>query len=337
MRPPGLKVAVAGTLAAASLLAGCGGSTSGPAGAATSASPTGPSPSPSASSSPTTSPAPTEVGRAPLTGLPVADAARLARSTVAVVVGLIPGHAVTGVRSADLVYAEFDRPGHTRLLALYQSTDAYVGPVAATAPVDERLLTLFGSPAYGFADGPTGFVAQAKAPTVTARDLVTYRSLYRASGGSFFASTTALRASAPAVTAPLAGALTFASTSAPAPSSSRALRRIVVSVPGQAAMTWIWNGQQWAGPAGSLITNLVVQYVKYKTLTPHKSPVVGSAQVIGSGVAAVYAGRHGLSVAWLRLFPGLVTVYKRGIQPVGLVPGRTWVLLVPAGTKVTTS
>jgi hypothetical protein len=102
-------------------------------------------------------------------------------------------------------------------------------------------------------------------------------------------------------------------------------------------MAWTWNGRWWAGPAGSLVSNVIVQYVAYKALTPHKSATVTTADTVGTGPAAVYAGRHGASVVWTRRFPGVVTVYTMGPQPVGLVPGRTWVLLVPKGTRVSAS
>jgi len=319
------------------LLAACGGS-SGVAGA-TSATPSGGSPSSSPSTSTTKPSGPAVVGRSPLTGLPVTDAALLRRGTVAVAVGLSSGQSISGLGSAELVYVQFDRPGHARLVALYQATDSTsVGPVDATNPADERLLTIFSSPAYGFDGGPMGFVAQAKAPSVTPRSAVgPYRSLYHAGSGGLFASTVRLRASAPSVVAPLAGAVTFASSAAPAPIGTPARHRIVVTVPGHAEMGWTWTSKGWAGPGGTFIENLVVQFVSYKALTPHKSPTVGSAQTVGSGTAVLYAGQHGLGVSWLRLYPGVVTVYKRGVQPVGLLPGRTWVLLVPAGTRVAAS
>ncbi len=335
MTRAGTTAAAGAAVTAALLLAGCGGSDALPP--TLTSTPSSSAPSPSASTSPSSTVAP--AGYAPLTGVAVRDAALLRRSAVAVVVQMVPGRSVSGVGSADLVYAEFDRPGHVRLVALYQSTDASsVGPVTATAPVDPRLLVLFSSPAFAFDGGPTGFVVQAKAPSLTARDAAgSYRSLYRSSSGGLVVSTTALRASVRGALPPQGGAVTFASSAAPAPSGPKALTHLVVSVPGQSALSWRWTGKGWSGPAGSLVANIVVQYVPYKTLTPHKSPTVGSADVVGTGPAAVYAGQHGASVVWTRRFPGVVTVYTSGPQPVGLLPGRTWVLLVPKGTRVTAS
>ncbi len=330
-------VAAAAGAAALLGLAGCGGSDALPSTLPTVASSVSTSPSATASTSPSSTVAP--AGYAPFTGVAVATAAALNRSAVAVAVQMAPGRSVSGIGAADVVYAEFDRPGHVRLLAVYQSADAgSVGPVTATAPDDPRLLTLFTSPAYAFDGGPSGFVAQAKAPAVTARDAAgSYRSLFRTGSGGLVVSTTALRASVRGAAAPMGGALTFVSPSAPAPTGAKTLSHVVVSVPGQASMSWTWTGKAWAGPAGSLVTNIVVQFVPYKTFTPHKSPTVGSADTVGTGAAAVYAGQHGASVVWTRRFPGVVTVYTAGPQPIGLRPGRTWVLLVPRGTRVTAS
>jgi hypothetical protein len=317
------------------LLAGCGGSDALPSTLPTTTSSESPSASPSASATAASPAAP--FGYTPLTGLPAASAAAVSRSAVAVAVQLVPGRPISGIGRADLLYAYFDQLGRAHLVAVYQSADApSVGPVVATAPADPRLLTLFSTPAYAFNGGSTGFVAQAKAPSVTARDAAgSYRSLYRVGSGGLVVSTATLRASVRGGLPAMAGAVTFASAAAPAPVGGKVLTHLSVTVPGHSPLTWSWNGSGWAGPAGSLVANVVVQYVTYKSLTPHKSATVGSPDSVGTGPAAVYAGQHGASVVWTRRFPGVVTVYTTGPQPVGLLPGRTWVLLVPRGTRVT--
>jgi hypothetical protein len=318
------------------LLAGCSGGSSGP-GPGSSASgsvPTATSPAPTQSASATATP----VGQAPLTGLPVTSLLALTRPVVGVAVSYVPGAATAGLGAADVVYQEFDRAGHSRLVALYQSTDAVsVGPVAATAPVDLRLLELFRTPTYAFAGGATGFVAQAKPPQVTARNSTTFKSLFRVGAGGLVASTVALRSSAPGALAPLGGVLTFASPAAPAPTSGTALRRLTVTVPGQAAETFTWTGSAWAGPGGTLVANVILQFVGYKTITPHKAGTILSAQVVGNGPATVVAGRHAAAAVWLRRYPLQVTSFTVGSIPLGLAPGRTWVLLVPVRTRLVAS
>jgi len=332
VRPPSLALALVG---AAVLLAACGGGgadvpepSSTPTTSSTSSSPT---PSTTATAEP--------AGHLPLTGVGVSSVAATTRPAVGVAVQMVPGARLSGISTADLVYVEFDRARHARLIAMYQSADAAsVGPVTATSPVDPRLLTLFGTPAFGFDGGPTGFVAVAKPPALNPRDAAgSYRSLFRGGAGGLVVSTTALRASVRGGAPPMAGVLTFASDVAPAPTGPTSLRRIVVSVPGQAPITFAWSGGGWSGPGGSWLANVVVQYVPYKTITPHKSVAVRSAVVVGSGTAKVFAGQHGASTTWSRQFPGIVTVYAAGAHPVGLLPGRTWVLLVPTGTQVAAS
>jgi hypothetical protein len=319
----------------AALLAACGGGSAGPT-STTSAAPTLSSPSASPSTSPTATVAP--AGEAPLTDLPVSSAALLHRPVVAVSVRLRPGAAVTGLRGADLVYEEFDQPGMSRLLAIYQSTDATVGPVAATAPVDPKLLVLLGRPGYAFAGGPEGFVVQVKPSVVTGRSTATYPSLYQAGAGGVTVSTAALRSSATggALAAP-PGTIPFASGGAPAPTNGKPVTRVTITVAGHAPEVWAWNGSAWAGPGGALVTNVVVQQVAYRTLTPHKAAAVGSAQPYRRGPATVVAGPHALAVTWERAQPLQITNYLVQNHPIGLLPGWTWVVLAPTGSQVALS
>jgi hypothetical protein len=330
--PPSLALALVG---AALLLAACGGGTDVPEPSST---PTTSSTT-STSASPSASPSAQSAGDLPLTGIPTTSTAALTRPAVGVAVEMVPGHALSGLGTADLVYVEFDRARHARLIAMYQSGDATsVGPVTGTAPVDPKLLTLFGTPPFGFDGGPTGFVAQAKPPALNPRDAAgAYRSLFRAGAGGLVVSTAALRASQKTGQPPMGGVLTFASDVAPPPTGTRPLTRIVVTVPGQEAFVFAWSGGAWSGPGGSRLANVVVQFVQYKTLTPHKSPAVRDPVVVGSGTTALYAGQHGATATWTRKYPGTVTVYAVGTRPVGLLPGRTWVLLVPTGTRVAAS
>ncbi len=322
-------------VAAALLLAACGGSEV--PGPTSSLPPTSSSQSPSdlPSQTPTTA-APTDF--APLTGVPVTSAAAANRSVVAVCVGLTPGVGTTGVGAADVVYQEFDRPGQSRLVVLFQSTDApSIGPVSSTAPVDMRLLFLLAKPVYAYNGGSTGFVAEAQAGPVTPRGAGLFGALFRGGASGLVTSSAVLRATVRGASPPPSGTLTFASDGTPMPTAGPALHRIVITAPGQAAETFTWTGKAWAGPAGVLVSNVIVQVVSYKSITPHKAPTVGSAQVIGSGGAAIYARNHGVNVSWSRLQPGFVTSYRIGINPVGLAPGRTWIVLAPTGTRVTAS
>jgi hypothetical protein len=292
------------------------------------------SPTASTSSTPTARPA----GQAPLTGLSVTTQLALSRPVVGVAVAYVPGGSSVGLGAADIVYQEFDRTGHTRLVAVYQSTQASsVGPVGATAPVDLRLLQLFRTPAYAFAGGPAGFVSQVKAPLVAPRSSASFPTLFRVGAGGLVTSTSTLLASDRGAPSPLSGVMTFGSAATPEPTGGPALHRLTIVVPGQVAEVFTWTGSAWAGPGGTRLANVIFQVVLYKSITPHKSPTVGSAQVVGTGEATVIAGQHAAATIWARAQPGLVTTYTIKNVPVGLVPGRTWVLLVPRGTRLEVS
>jgi Protein of unknown function (DUF3048) C-terminal domain/Protein of unknown function (DUF3048) N-terminal domain len=320
-------------VAVALLLAACGsgagasdpsGSTS-PVSPSTSASPAGTRPAP----------APTQ----PLTGLPAGSAAALTRPIVVVDVGFVgDGSGLRGVGQADLVYQEFDTPGLSRLIAAFQSADATVGPVAATAPVDARATALMGLPVLAFNGGPTGFIKQVGPTVVTPRSTGAFGSLFTRNGSLFYVSTAVLRASAPKAPPAPQGLLSFGGPTAQSATGARPVRHLTVLVPGQAAQSWSFNGTGWVGPGGVTVTNLVVQDVLYKSLTSAKDPTVHSAELVGTGAATVIGNGFAVACTWSRPQPLKITNYfdSRAL-PVALTPGRTWIILAPAGTKVTAS
>ena len=94
----------------------------------------------------------------------------------------------------------------------------------------------------------------------------------------------------------------------------------------------------WAGPGGLLRTNLIVETVVYKLLTPSKSATVASADVIGTGASTVLAGNVAVAGTWIRPAPQQVTNYvDASAVPFSLAPGTSMILLVPAGTRLVVS
>ena len=325
---------VASAVAAALLLAACSGGATTPG---TSGSGSGASPTTSGSAgspSPTVSPTP-PAGYGTLDGLPMATLAQVRRPIVVVDVGWQAGAATpTGLGQADVVYQEFDSAGHSRLVVGYQSQDSSsVGPVAATAPVDWRITSLWALPVLAFAGGPTGFVKQVGPTVVTPRSSSSFATLFHRSGAFLYASTAALRASAPKAAPAPAGLLNFGTTASQSP-HARKVSRLTVSVPGQPTQTWVWNGRLWTGPGGVTATSVVVQDVTYKSLKPAKDPAVASAQVLGSGQGVVVTGNAGLGCAWYRReLVDITNFVDAGSQPIRLLPGRSWIILAPPGTK----
>ena len=330
---PTAATTAASVVAAALLLAACGSG--------------GVSTSPGASTSPSTgttsaSPSSTRtasIPTAPLTGLPAGSAAALTRPIVVVDVGFLGnGSGLRGVGQADLIYQEFDNPGISRLIAAFQSADAVVGPVAATAPVDARVTALMGLPILAFNGGPTGFVKQVGPTVVTPRSPAAYSALFTTSGSLLYVSTAALRGSAPKAAPAPQGLLSFGGPTAQSATGAHAVRHLTVSVPGQTPQSWAFNGIGWVGPGGVTVTNLVVQDVLYKALTSAKDPTVHTAEVVGTGAATVIGNGFAVACTWIRAQPLKITNYfdSRSLN-VALTPGRTWIILAPAGTTVATS
>ena len=276
----------------------------------------------------------------PLTGQPAASAAALTRPIVVVDVTFTGnGAGIRGVGQADLIYQEFPNPGVSRLVAGFQSQDApSVGPVAATSPMDVRVVDLWALPVLAFNGGPTGFVKQVGPTVVTPRSTTSFAALFHLDGSSFYASTSTLRASAPGASPAPQGLLSFGGPTAKSGAGAHPVTHLSVTVPGQPRQNWSFNGTGWVGPGGVAVTNLVVQTVSYKTLTSAKSPTVHTAVLIGTGPATVIGGGYAVSCTWIRAQPLKITNYfdSKSLS-IALTPGRTWIILVPAGTAVSTS
>lgn len=105
----------------------------------------------------TTTPVPAPV--APLTGLPVADAAVLSRPALVVKMDNHPDarpHA--GLNQADIVYEEIVE-GITRFFVIFHSTDAGpIGPVRSARTTDVDLLNQLNRPLFAWSGGNRGVV-----------------------------------------------------------------------------------------------------------------------------------------------------------------------------------
>lgn len=285
----------------------------------------------SASASPSPS-APAPVYLAPLTHLPT-SAAVLTRPAVAVAVDGNP----VGLAQADIVYEEISDT--LRWVAVYQSTDATVGPVAPTRPADHLLVGVLG-PIYAFDGGPKGFVAQDKTGDVVPLDATATPSAFVTTGGRLTVSTASARvgrtAAKPAPVLPFAGPLT------PQLAAHVTKRKVTLVVPGAATQTWAFDAathlwtRSTGGPKVS-VANLVVQSVAYKSvqLKHPDGPFVPSARVTGLGHSWVFAGSDMVSGIWRKSGKASVTNYgdNHGV-PARFTAGRTWVVLLPPGSRV---
>ena len=91
------------------------------------------------------------------------------------------------------------------------------------------------------------------------------------------------------------------------------------------------------------VANLIVQIVAFKTVSVSRryGQTASSARVLGTGPVTVFSGSApghsgGTAAAGLWRKPGLanLTDYLDSADvPMNFVPGPTWILLAPAGTR----
>jgi Protein of unknown function (DUF3048) N-terminal domain/Protein of unknown function (DUF3048) C-terminal domain len=294
----------------------------------------------------------------PLTGVLQPDAAK--RQRVALVVkidNVSPALPQSGVDAADVVFEEMVESQLTRLLAVYQSTDApRVGPVRSTRTTDLDIVSALNYPLYGYSGGNTGFVAQLRGAAVIDVGAELYPAAYYNSGPhltphSLYTSTTALYNLGPAKTRtppPLfvyraAGQAVTAAGATPA-------THLDVSF-GDTVAAWDWDpatktykrtqdGAPDVEQSGQRLTaaNVIVQTIAYSTdgyasgegIDP--PPPIPKGETVGSGTALVMTGGMVIHGRWSKATATAVTQFTDSAgQPILLTPGQTWVELAPVG------
>lgn len=267
---------------------------------------------------------------------------------------IVSGAALAGLGSADVVYQEITTPS-TRYIAVFQSRQSSaVGPVTATRPADGHILSIL-HPLTGYDGGTPGAIRRLDQSGVTDVGYTTHPSVYASTPTGLSASTGAMlhavrgdKAPPPVFT--FRGAVTGATTLAPTGVSRPG--SVLLTIPGYGTQAWSFDARtdRWVLDRGGprvAVVNLVVQTVSYKQVPASRgqSIMVPSAKVTGTGRVTVFSGTASggsagtaASGTWSR--PGLhdVTNYLGGNGlPMAFVPGPTWVVLAPAGTRVTAS
>ena len=228
-----------------------------------------------------------------------------------------------------------------RYLALFQSRDATtVGPVGQTRPVDAQVLAV-GKTAIGYAGGKQGFVDQLRTAGIIDVGTAAAPSAYRSSGGAVYTSTTALYGQVRGAQAapPL---LAFGDPGAPLAARGAVPAKDVTLAPaGSAAQRWTWDARTKTWQRSGLplrFANVILQEVGYKQIepVPRSRATVPSAKVLGTGKCTVLSGGMAVGCTWLRRNgpQGVTNYLDASNTPLRLVPGPTWIVLVPAGTKV---
>jgi hypothetical protein len=339
-----VPVSPAGSQAAASSAQALASSASAAALAAGVSGVTGASPGASSAAPPVLS------GIDPLTGLAPTSPAAETRPALAVKIDNVQGAwPQAGLNQADIVYDLPVEGGLTRLLAIFHSQDVPVfGPIRSARPVDADILHLLGHAYFAFSGGTSsdlGPINDHSNATPMWWDVTPSLFLIRhdhAVPHQVFGTTAMLYAG---------GEARSPSTTPPPPMFSYQVEVPTNAVPATtvtaqysaATAVWTWNGTQYLrnqsghpdlliGGAQVTATDVVVMSVGVKNTSAHDShgTVVPLPVVIGSGQVWVF--RNGVVVhgIWSRPTENSpVRLLTTTGQVIPLMPGRTWVEVLP--------
>jgi hypothetical protein len=247
-----------------------------------------------------------------------------------------------------VVFQDISSP--VRYIAVYQSNEsANVGPVTGTEPTDGEVLAVL-HPLVGY-DGAQEpyFIKILDSAKITDAGAAVAPSLYTTGPDGPVVSTSAIMKAVHGDSAPpplfryrgaSTGADTLAVSGVSRPTS------VQVAIPGDGTEDWSFDSHtdRWQLTSGGpqvQVANLVVQSVSYKGIGLHHG--VPNAEATGSGQAEVFSGSAGGSGGtaatgtWSKPHPNDVTNYLGSDgTPMAFQPGPTWIILAPAGTKVST-
>ncbi len=286
-----------------------------------------------------------------LTGLPVEQAV-LDAPVVAVKIDNVDGKSTpqVGITAADVVYEIQVEGSVTRLLSLFQSTDAApIGPVRSARGSEIGVLEELNNPLFTW-HGENGILGpMVRAAQVQARSINEISGLfYRESGrpapyNSFVQGSAQIRETADeGSTGPLEPIFTFAEDGeAPSPLAEPATGVHVqfTGGVGGAPVDYTWDGSLWkrsqkghphvdADGNQVAIENVIVRFVQaVDSGTRDKAgSVVPTAQVIGEGEVWVLSQGTVTRGTWKKADGVSVTQYLDADgNPIKLTPGRTWI------------
>ena len=331
-------------LVLAATLAGCSSSTTTRAIPGPTGTPTAPAPA-KAAGTPPSAPRDPLAGVDPLTGL-------RPRRTGPVVAIKVDNEGLArpyqrGLDRAAIVYQELMEGGSTRLLAVFDDQSrGEVGPIRSVRESDIDLLRQFGQLAVGFSGGNRGVKATFHRAEVSGWVLdASYDVLpgayrigeHRADANNFFSSPGALAAARPQASAPRDIGLRYAAAPTKGPATGAAtadyaagsIVRVVYDGPTHTYAIY-QDGRRMQSVAPS---NVVVQFVterpsRYVDVLGNGTPYTVTT---GGGRAVVLRDGVRVESRWLRQGFGRTRLVTTGRRDVPLRPGRTWVLLLPAG------
>jgi hypothetical protein len=301
-------------------------------------------------------------GTAPLTGLPLADAAKAARPVLVVKIDNAPkARPQVGLNQADVVVEEKVEDGVTRLFVLFHSNDSDpVGPVRSARTTDITMVTPLHHPLFAYSGTNATFqklvnraplvdVGVSAAPKDYTRhgDRPAPYNLFTNTSALFARKTAASTAPPPlfayrAAGQPLAAPSAVASAGVHLEYRGQHITTVVDYTWDAGSGTWkrVEDGTPHVDGAKVQVAprNVVVQFVNYHNTgqVDRSGTAVPEAELIGSGDAWIFTDGKVVKGRWSKPSPEAVTAYTGPDgAPVALTPGQTWVELPPPGSGTT--
>ncbi len=290
----------------------------------------------------------------PLTGQPTANGVPQ-RPALAVKVDNYPdARPQSGLDKADVVFEEPVEGGITRLVAVFQCSQAsLVGPIRSARAVDAQILPQLSHPLFVHAGGITPVIGLLRSASLVDDDVFTHGGIVQHPAGRVapydtYAATADAWALQPGDTTPPAPLFTFSSE----PPMGTPVTRIHIPFSQTSDVTWTWDqsSARWelayssspatvAGGSQIAVANVVVQTVQV-SYGPWAENEQGGlevqSQLVGSGPALVLRNGEEITGTWQRssvTSPTRLVAANGDVIP--LAPGQTWVELVPAAIAVT--
>jgi hypothetical protein len=306
------------------------------------------SPTPSVSA---TTPAPVPPALHSLTGLP----GTAGKPVIAVKIdNTPPGRPQYGLNAADIVYVEQVEGAATRLMAVFQSTlPTRVGPNRSGRESDLEILAAYGKVGFAFSGAqPRVLTLIRNAPVVSADEdngSFFFRDNSRYAPYNLYLNVAQLLRQRPQIATVKDNGLHFAATPAPGGTPATAVT-VPMSRDETIGFTYDPAGKRWlesqggraifvAGGSRVWTTNVLIQEV---TVVPSRfHDILGNntpfSHSVGAGNFRVLRPDGTTATGtWYRHTKSSPTTYTlTGGTPLTIVPGRTWICLMPKGNHVT--
>jgi len=260
----------------------------------------------------------------------------------------------TGLSWADIVYEEPVEANITRFIAVYQCQDASrIEPVRSARLTDPDILVQFGQPLFGYAGGVASVRRAIEVAGLVDVNYVTAEQAYerdpeRLAPHNLVTSTQALYEAAGSPTGIPESIFKYAKKPRP---KGEPVSEVHIPFSTDADVRWRWDSSsdRFLRSHGSVphqlsdgtqvsATNIIVQIVQIEMTDVTDGNGVPSPRVISVGSGPAYVLRDGKMVEgrWVRKSLDAVTKF---VTPAGkminLLPGNTWVELVPTDVPVT--